>query len=136
MAIGSGAAMPRNVFEHRQHAASKQTFRHGRGYRCYLFWRVAIGAIADHGIAIRGRDIGQRQAVHVDAEGMQVMGDQARTEFGRSKPVGGLMTVKSAVHGAWRVDRPVGWTQPLHPAPFLIDQDWRIKSNGRSKFLN
>ena len=51
--------------------------------------RVAIGAVADHGVGAGNRQVGNRQAIHVDADGSEVGGDQASAEMGGCDAGGG-----------------------------------------------
>ena len=68
MAVGRRAAVAGQVLEHRQHAALQETVRNRSGNGRDLRGRVAIGAVADHRVGTRDRHIGERQAIHVDAE--------------------------------------------------------------------
>ena len=101
----AGAAMARQVLEHRQDAAG-----HAAPARSRRRWRRpcrlgAIGAVADHRVAAGDRNVGDRQAVDVDAKSAQVcrdqMAGQAEQRPGRADARG-----RRARHSARRADRP------------------------------
>ncbi len=85
VAVGGGAAVAGDVLEHRQHAAVGEARGDGSGDRGDLFRRLAIGAVADHGVGAADRHVGKRQAVDVDAERQKVGGDQPGAEPGGSE---------------------------------------------------
>ena len=68
VAVHRRAAVTGQMLEHRQHAAVHQPGRDRAGERRDLIGRVAIGAVADHCVGARDRNIGERQAIDVDAE--------------------------------------------------------------------
>ena len=82
VAVGGRAAVPRNVLEHRQYAASEQPLGDRAGDRRDLRRRRAVSPVPDHRIGLAHRHVGKRQAVDVDADLMQVVCDQPAAEPG------------------------------------------------------
>ena len=98
VAVGGGAAMARQVLEHRQDAAGQQALGDGAGDGRDLARLGAVGAVADHRVAARDRHVGQRQAVDVDAEraaGRPRSG--GRPSRAAARPDGRLAVVELAV---------------------------------------
>ena len=88
-----------------------------------------IGPIADHRIAAGNRHVGDRQAIHVDADGAKVVGNQMTCEASDLEPDGLVPVVKRAIARTRRIGRPMRRTQALHPAALLIDQNGRMPAD-------
>ena len=101
-----------------------------------LVGRVAIGAVADHRIGARDRHVGERQAIDVDADAVEIAGDQPRAQAGGRKPACAIAFVERAVGRAGRIGRPVRRAEPLHPAALLVDQDRRIGRHRRAEIVH
>ena len=68
VAVLRGPAMTRQMLEDRQHAPLHEPRGDGAGDRGNLLGRLPIGPVADHRVGAGHRDVGDRQAIHVDAE--------------------------------------------------------------------
>ncbi len=126
--VAIGAAMARNMFEHRQHATLQQTGagrapeqRHGRrlgGER----------AVADDLVPVGLADVEHRRAIHENSQLGQLRGEQARVQKRGFEGRLFLATVQSAEYSGRRRRPPAGRLQPLHAPAFLIDEHRRIRS--------
>ena len=134
MAIDPGAAVAGKMLQHRQHPAGQETRGHRAANRRHLLRAPTIGAIADHLIGSPHRQIRDRQTVDVDAQLIQVLGDETRAEAGRSETGGSIALINPTVRGSARILGPVRRTQPLHAAAFLVDQNRRVASHGFAAF--
>ncbi len=85
--------------------------------------RLPVGAVADHRVGTVDRDVGERQAVDVDAERQEVGRDQPRAQAGTRKGRRRIDVVEAAIGGSGRVDGPVGRPEPLHTAALLVNQN-------------
>ena len=137
MGIRGRPTVTGNVLEDRQHAAVRQSVgnrpRDGR----HLGRLGSVGAIADHRIRPGHRHVGERQAIHGNAELGQIRGDQTGAEPGRPQPKGRIEVVEGTKHRTGRIDRPVRRAEPLHPAALLIDQDRSVGTTCcRAQFAN
>ena len=73
MAVGGGAAVPGDMFDHRHDPARQEPFGDRTRQRGDLLRVLPIGAVADDGVGARDRDVGQRQTIDVDAERREVV---------------------------------------------------------------
>src|ERR1700756_3780779 len=97
----------------------------------------SIGPIADYYVGAGNRNVGERQAVHADAELTEIIGDQPGAQTRRLQPQRRIEVVEAAEDGASRIDRPMRRREALPPAALLVDQDRRVGlADGVSQFLN
>ena len=129
VAVGGRPAMPRQVLEHRQDPAGHEPLRDRPGDGCDLAGLGSIGAVADHRVAAGYRHIRQRQAIHIDADALEVGRDQVAGKPSGGEPCGRLAVVERAIARARRIDRPMRRTEPLHPAAFLVHQNGRFPAD-------
>ena len=84
---------------------------------------LAVGTVADDGVGAFDRNVGERQAVDVDAHGRKVTRDQARAKPSRARSGRGVAVEQAAVDRAGWIRRPMRRSHALHPAALLIDQE-------------
>ena len=80
MAVGPRPAVSGNMFDDRQHAAVEQPLRRRAAEPRDLGRRAAIGAVADDIMGAVHRDVEHRQAIDIDPDLAQIMGDEPRAE--------------------------------------------------------
>ena len=80
VAVGAGAAMARQMLEHRQNTPGQQALRDGACDGGDLAGLGSIGAVADHRVAAGDRNIGQRKAVNVYPKNTELCRDQVTSE--------------------------------------------------------
>ena len=129
MAVGLGAAVARQVLEHRQHPTRHEPLRNRAGNGRDFGRFGAIGPIANNGIAARHRDVGDRQAIDVNSGTHQVGGDQMPSHARGGQPRSRFAVVECPIAGTGRIGRPMRRSQALHPAAFLIDQHGRFPTD-------
>ena len=125
------------MLENREHTASEQSIRcRARDVRD-LLRALAIGAIPDDAARAGHGDIGNRQAIDVDADRSEIGGHQIGAEIGGSAALDRIVIPDSAINRARRVRGPVRRPKPLDTAAFLVDQHRRIAAqriaNGTSE---
>ena len=76
-----------------------------------LVRRLAVGAVADHAVGAAHRHVGQRQAIDVDAERLEIGRDQPRAEPGRPQALSPCRA-RRARHRPRRADRPASAAGP------------------------
>ena len=109
VAVRRRAAVAGQVLHHRQHAAIQQPARHRAGNGGDLVRTRAVGAVADHRSWPCDRHIGERKAVDVDAERLQIVQRSAGAPSRAAARAGrGIAIVKFAVGGAGRISGQCG----------------------------
>ena len=96
--------MARRMFNDREHAAAHQTFHGGAGKYGHDLSAFGIGAIADHFVSALPRHVENRNAVDVDAEVQEILGDQTRGEARGTKTIerSSVFAISSASKGLTR----------------------------------
>jgi hypothetical protein len=88
---------------------------------------AAVGTVRDHLVRALARQVQDRQAIDVDAHGLQVLGDQARVEARRAARRLRVDGIERAEPYGGRCIAPLGRPQSLDPAAFLVDQHRRLR---------
>ncbi len=87
--------------------------------------RAAIGAITDDRVQAFRRGVEDRQAIGVDADLSQIVGDKPRAEPGKPLGLRGVGAGQFKTGGC-RIGAPMRRTEPLNAAAFLINENWRV----------
>src|SRR5439155_26768809 len=105
----------------------------GDGLRnsCNLVGRTAIRPVPDDRIGVGDGGVGDRRAVDRNADFQQISCNQSRAKTGSRKRAVGVLVVELPKGRSWRIKRPMGWAQALHPAAFLIDENRSIAAPDR-----
>ncbi|MGY4595708.1 hypothetical protein ACVWXL_003454 [Bradyrhizobium sp. GM22.5] len=108
-----------------------------RGDRGDLSRFGAVSPVPDDGVGASHRHVGQRQAIHGNAEICEIARDQPGAEARRGQPERRISIVEACENSARRIDRPMRRRQALHPPTLLIDQDRGIsETRNRPQFRN
>ena len=126
VAVGPRPAMAGDMLHDRQDTAVQQAVNLGPAQRDDGVGVMGKSPVADDVMGAGDRDIQHRQAVHIDAQPGQVMGDQAGIEIGGLP--GGLRIglVQGAETGGRRALAPLGRLEAGDAAAFLVNQDGRV----------
>jgi hypothetical protein len=112
-----------DVLDDRQHAAGQQALGGGAPQGGHLFGRIAIGAIADDLVTLGIGHVQHRHAVDIDADGPQVVSDQARAQAGDLTRHQRIVGHQFAIGAAGRILFPMGGSKAGDAAALLVDQD-------------
>src|ERR1700688_420433 len=99
VAVGTGAAMARQMLEHRQDAAGLQSLRYRSRYGRDLAGLGSIGPVADHRVAAGGRNVCQRKTVNVYPENVQICCNQAASKPRSGQSNGLLPVIQRSIAG-------------------------------------
>lgn len=135
VAVGAGAAMARNVLDHRRDASGNEA---GARFAAELADQRRIAgkrSVADDAVGARDRYVEDRRAVDVDAEIAEFRRQKLSIEPNGLACSGKIALRQGAEYSRCRRRTPMGWCKPLDAPAFLIDQDWRIDSANRTAQL-
>ena len=136
VAVDPGAAVPRNVLENRQNAARLQPLGNRFGYGGDFAGLVAVSTVSHNRVGIANWDVGERQAIDVDAKIEKVGGHEARPEPRRGKAQLSVSIICRSVRGPRRINRPMRRSEALHAATLLINQDRRAPAEHIAHLVN
>jgi hypothetical protein len=113
------------VLEDRQDAARIQPLGNRPGDSGDFAGLVAVSTVSHNRVGIANWDIGERQAIDVNAELEKVSGNQARAQPRRGKALVSISIVGRSVGSPRRINRPMRRSEALYAATLLINQDRR-----------
>ncbi len=123
MAVDLGPAMAGDVLDDRQNAAGQHALAHRTAEVRDPLRLCAIGAVADHRVGARSRQVEHRQRVDRDAERGEIVGHQPSAEPGRFRR---QRIGQGADPRRRRIGPPVWRLQPGDTPALLIDQHRRV----------
>jgi hypothetical protein len=124
VAVGSGPAVAGDMLDHGQHATREKPLGGGTPERGDGSRIVRIGAVADDVVGAGNGHVEDRQAIHVDPDRPEIMGDQTRAKI-RHVPLR-APGIRSVVGAAGRVAAPMRRAHALHAPALLIDEDRHV----------
>ena len=119
--------MAGDMLHDRQHSAIQHRFDHRAAQSGYDLRIAGEGAIADHPVRVFHRDIKQRYAIHIDAEGEKVFRNQSRIPVGAQPRVAGIVAIQIAEPLHRRTRLPVWRLEARDSTTFLVDQNRRAR---------
>ena len=126
VAVDRGAAVSRDVLDHRHHAFRQQPFGRRTAQCRHRLRPVGIGTVADYGVGLGKSDVEDRQAVDIAADRGDVRGQQPRIQPGRFESKVGIARIEIAQQAGRRGLAPVRQPEAGNAAAFLVDQHRRI----------
>ena len=117
MTVGCRPPMARQVLQHRENATCLQALGNGLGNSRHLAGLAAIGAVADNGVGAFQGNVGQRQAIDIDAERRKVGRNQMAGEPCGGNAGGRLAVVEVPIARSRGISRPNRRAEPLDTPP-------------------
>ena len=134
VAVGGGAAVARQMLEHRQNAAGQQALARWRRQspppcpaRCHRRGRRSPDRRRR---PAHRQSAGNRRRCRATPRSSAI---KCPAKLRRRKAQGRISVVERAIARARRIGRPMRRAKPLHPAAFLVDQNGRLPADGIAK---
>ena len=125
MAVGQRTSVPRNMLDHRKHAAIQMTIQHNTAELDHRGGIQGESAVADDGVGAGNRYVEHGCAIHRHTQPSEVIGDEPRAQIGRLAPVIGAPLEQFAKPARGRPRTPMRRLEARDASPFLVDENGR-----------